>query len=137
MTLKMMLGFPYAVGLKGSFKCQVLLRQRGARLCEEQREEQNTNREGVAAGGATRVLKKFCSINPKRKKSCFRESSFFKTRNQFMLRCPRPRPRGLASPRSPVVATLRPARRPNSLRPEQYNFLHKKNRPQNVGGINL
>jgi len=30
-----------------------LLRQRGARLCEEQREERNTNRDGVAAGGAT------------------------------------------------------------------------------------
>ena len=33
----------------------------GARLCEEQREEQNTNREGVAAGGATlNLIIDFC-----------------------------------------------------------------------------
>ena len=29
--------------------------RRGARLCEEQREERNTNGEGVASGGATQI----------------------------------------------------------------------------------
>jgi len=45
-----------------------------------------------------------------------------KTRYQSMLRRPRPHPRGLAAPRSPVLATLRPARRPNSLRPWRNKF---------------
>ena len=35
-----------------------MLRQRGARLCEERSEERNTNREGVASGGATISLEK-------------------------------------------------------------------------------
>ena len=41
-----------------------------------------------------------------------------------MLRCPRPRPRGLAPPRSPVGASRLPARRPNSLRPAPQTQLH-------------
>ena len=36
-----------------------------------------------------------------------------------MLRRPRPRPRGLAAPRSSVSAPLRPAQRPNQLRPRR------------------
>ena len=43
--------------------------RRGARLCEEQREERNTNREGVASGSATRVLKKV-AIYAKNLKIC-------------------------------------------------------------------
>jgi len=40
-----------------------------------------------------------------------------------MLRCPRPRPRGLSAPRSSVSAPLRPAQRPNSLRTAQQTFI--------------
>ena len=47
-----------------------------------------------------------------------------------MLRCPRPRPRHLAAPRSPVGALRLPARRPNALRPAQ------QPKPKNLlGGV--
>ena len=48
-------------------------------------------------------------------------ASIIKTKN-LVLRCPRPRPRGLAAPRSTALASLGPAHRPNPLRPAQLIF---------------
>jgi len=69
-----------------------MLRAGGAGLSDEQREEM-TNREGVASGGATRVLKKFCGISQKFKNlRVYRQSPFARkalctTRRAGVLAC--------------------------------------------------
>ena len=46
---------------------------------------------------------------PKKEKSGFKKSCFVKTRHSFMLRRPRPRPRGLAAPRSSAAKPAPPS----------------------------
>ena len=53
------------------------------------------------------------------------------------LRCPRPRPRHLAAPRSSVSAPLRPARRPNALRAAQLINLDNKKSVKMIIGMHF
>ena len=95
------------------FICQLgccAARSAFGRRAEPERSEGGGARRSVAVpNGEGSGFERNLQYKPKKEKSGFKKSCFVKTRHSFMLRRPRPRPRGLAAPRSSAAKPAPPS----------------------------